>query len=117
MVTMGAFQAARSAVGRSFFVGMNQRMVEVAPMRESARGATNLCSQDFPGRPSESANTRISNSGGNCSIAVRRLFTFSLHAWGAPAITMWAGTREEATTRFKMLWAGSFSDETIKKTS
>src|SRR5271165_6691720 len=83
MVTMGAFQAARSAVGRSFFVGMNQRMVEVAPMRESASGATSLCSQDFPGRPSESAKTRISNSGGNCSMAMRRLLTFSLQPWRA----------------------------------
>ncbi len=69
-------------------MGMNQRMVEVAPMRESASGATSLCSHDFPGRPSESAKTSTSNSGGNCSIATRRLFTFSLQFAGGPAMTM-----------------------------
>ena len=48
------------------FVAMNQRIVVVAPMRESCKGATIRRSHDFPGRPSESTNTNTSNSGGNC---------------------------------------------------
>src|ERR1700676_3432543 len=100
MVTMEEFKQARSAVGRSFLMGMNQRMVVVAPILESESGAARRCSQDFPGRPSESAKTRISNSGGICSIAVRRLWTFSLQLVGLPAIITVALTREEAATRF-----------------
>src|SRR5258708_5322561 len=40
MVTTEAFQAARRALGKALSLGMNQRMVVVAPMRESASGAT-----------------------------------------------------------------------------
>jgi len=104
-------------VGKSFWFGMNQRMVVVAPMRESVSGATRWCSQDFPGRPSESAKTRTSNSSGNCSTATRRLFTFSLEFSGFPAMTMFTFTFEEAATRFTMLEAGSLSEARTKKTS
>src|ERR1700730_9061082 len=99
MVTTEAFQEASSAVGKLFLLGMNQRMVVVAPILESESGAARRCSQDFPGRPSESAKTRISNSGGSCSIAVRRLWTFSLQFTGLPAMITVAFTREEAATR------------------
>src|SRR5271157_2550999 len=103
MVTTEAFQAARRAVGRSERLGMNQRMVVVAPMRESVRGATRQCNQYLPGRPSESVKTRTSNSGASCSTAVRRLFTFSLQFCGLPAMMTVALTREDAATRFTML--------------
>src|SRR5208337_5165769 len=110
MVTTEAFQAARRAVGKSLRLGIIQRMVVVAPIRESVRGATRWCSQDLPGRPSESVKTKTSNSGGSCSTTVRRLFTFSLQFWGLPAMTTVALTREVAATRFTMLWAGSDSE-------
>src|SRR6266571_637444 len=88
MVTTGTFQAARSRVGRLPLLGISQRIVLVAPTRESASGATRWCSQCFPGRPSESENTSTSNSSGSCSIAARRLFTFSPQLTGCPAINV-----------------------------
>src|SRR5438477_1289100 len=66
IVTTGAFQAAKSAVAKLPLLGMNQRIVVVAPMRESVSGATKRLSQDFPGRPSESAKTKYSKSVGSC---------------------------------------------------
>src|SRR5882672_3101129 len=99
MVTTDAFQAARRAFGKALLLGMNQRMVVVAPMRESASGATRWCSQVLPGRPSESVKTRTSKSGGSCSMATRRLLTFSLELAGLPAMMMLALTREDAAKR------------------
>src|SRR5437879_9031218 len=103
MVTTEAFQAARRAFGKALLLGMNQRIVLVAPMRESASGATRWWSQVLPGRPSESTKTRTSKSGGSCSMATRRLLTFSLEVAGLPAMTTWAFTREEAATRLTRL--------------
>src|SRR5579859_590291 len=117
MVTTDAFHAARRALGKELLLGMNQRMVVVAPMRESARGATMWCSQVLPGRPSESTKTRTSKSGGSCPMAARRLLTFSLEVVGFPATTTWAFTREEAATRLTRLYAGSVSEARMKKTS
>jgi len=56
---------------------MNQRIVVVAPMRESASGATKRLSQDFPGRPSESAKAKTSVRFRATRIAARRFCTFS----------------------------------------
>src|SRR5260370_27092924 len=110
MVTTEALQAARRALGKALLLGMNQRMVVVAAMRESASGATMWCSHVLPGRPSESTKTRTSKSGGSCSMQTRRLLTFSLELAGLPATTTWALTREEAATRLTMLYAGSVSE-------
>src|SRR5215470_5893980 len=115
MVTTGAFQAARNAEGRSLRLGMSQRIVVVAPIRESDSGEIMRFSQDFPGRPSESANTRNSKSGGSCSMAKRRLFTFSPQSTGAPAISTCAFARELAATRFTIAEAGSDSEARTKK--
>src|SRR5215472_9090730 len=103
MVTTDAFHAASNAVGKALLSGRNQRMVVVAPMRESESGATMWCSQVLDGRPSESTKTRASNSGGSCSMATRRLFTFSLHFSGFPARRTWVFTREDAATRLTVV--------------
>src|SRR4029077_1435265 len=111
------FQAASSAVARLPRFGINQRIVVVAPTRASANGATSFFNHDFPGRPSESAKARNSKSGESCSIAKRKLFTFSPQPSALSAITTCALVRALAATRFTIEDAGSDSEASTKKVS
>ena len=117
MVTSGAFHAASSALGRLLRIGSSQRMVVVAPILTSPSGDTRWCSQRLPGQPSESVKTRTSNSGGSCSTATRRLFTFSPELAGFPAMITLAFTLEFLATRSTMLRAGSEAEARMKKIS
>src|SRR5439155_947888 len=83
----------------------------------SPLGDVRICSQRLAGQPSESVKTRTSNSGGSCSTATRRLFTFSPELAGFPAMITLAFTLEFLATRSTMLRAGSEAEARMKKIS